>query len=222
MKTWYIGHDKAYQKRRAEGYEGWDTRKRGYDETKAELDRVLGYGRAPGTGKLLELGCGAGNITIWLAEKGYDAHGVDIAPTAIAWARENAREQGVDVQFFLGSVLDLGVSADDSFDFVLDGHCLHCIIGEDRRQLLSSVRRVLRPGGYFLVNTMCSPVDPKKIENFDPASRCTIHNGICSRYIGSPAGILDEITEAGFQILHWEVEEDDPCCTLIAEASSRD
>jgi len=157
MKTWYIGHDKAYQKRKAEGYEGWDTSKQGYDIAKAELDRIIGYGRAPKVGKLLELGCGAGNITTWLAEKGYEAYGVDIAPTAVTWAREKAQEQDTDVQFILGSVLDLSTFTDDYFDFVLDGHCLHCIIGDDRRLLFSSARRVLRPGGYFLVNTMCSP-----------------------------------------------------------------
>ncbi len=222
MKTWYIGHDKAYQKRKAEGNVGWDTSNGGYNEAKAILDRVFGYGRAPRSGRLLEIGCGAGNITIWLAEKGYEAYGVDIAPTAIAWAGEKIREQGVDVQFSVGSVLDLEIFTNDFFDFVLDGHCLHCIIGKDRGQLFSSVHRVLRPGGYFLVDTMCGPVNQKKIKFFDPASKCTINDGIATRYIGSPDSILDEIAKAGFQILHWEIEKDDPNCSLIAETIKPD
>ncbi|NOQ21636.1 MAG: methyltransferase domain-containing protein [Candidatus Aegiribacteria sp.] len=218
MKTWYVGHDKAYKKRKADGYEGWDTSADGYDEAKTKLDMIFGYGRAPKSGRLLELGCGAGNVTVWLAGKGYDTYGIDIAPTVIAWAREKAGEQGVNVQFSVGSVLELNTFSNDFFDFVLDGHCLHCIIGEDRRQLFSSVYRVLRPGGYFLVDTMCGPVNPKLVENFDPVSGCTIHNGISSRYYGLPDSIRDEIVEAGFQILHWEIKKGDSNGCLTVEA----
>ena len=222
MKTWYVGHDKAYRKRREDGYEGWDTSSDGYDEAKTKLDRIFEYDRAPESGRLLELGCVAENVTVWLAGKGYETYGIDIAPTAIAWAREKARELGVNVQFSVGSVLDLVSFSNDFFDFVLDGHCLHCIIGEDRGQLFSSVYRVLRPGGYFLVDTMCGPVNPKLVENFDPASGCTIHNGISSRYFGSPDSIRDEIVEAGFRILHWEIEKDDSICCLTVEAIKPD
>ena len=218
MKTWYIGHDEAYRKRKADGYEGWDASSHGYDEAKTKLDRLLGYGRAPESGRLLEIGCGAGNITTWLAGKGYETYGIDIAPTAVAWAREKAAAQGVNVQFSVGSVLELSTFSNNFFDFVLDGHCLHCIIGDDRERLFSSVYRVLRSGGYFLVDTMCGPVEPGGIENFDPASRCTISKGIYTRYFGSPDSLRNEISEAGFQILHWEIEKEDSICCLTVEA----
>ena len=38
---------------------------------------------APRSGRVLELGCGAGDLSLALAEHGYEVHGVDIAPTAI-------------------------------------------------------------------------------------------------------------------------------------------
>lgn len=83
-------------------------------------------------GRILDLGCGTGDIAIWLATQGYEAHGIDIAPSAIAWATEKAQAQATRVQFTTGSVLDLTPYKDDFFRLVVDGRCLHCIIGPDR------------------------------------------------------------------------------------------
>ena len=207
-----------YERRRAEGLPGWDSSEEDYNEFKTYIDGILDRGAAPREGRVLELGCGAGNMTVWLGRKGYEAYGVDIAPTGIAWARERAQEQGIQIDFTLGNVLDLEDYSDAFFDFAFDGHCLHCIIGTDRRKFFSSVRRVLKPKGYFLVHTMCSPVDRKKIQGFDPESMCTIINGIATRYFGLADSILDEIRQAGFEIVHWEIERGDTTDTLTVEA----
>lgn len=98
MKTDYIGHDEAYKKRKAEGRPGWATAEVA-QENIATLEEVLQAEYVPKSGKLLELGCGAGNITLWLAEKGYDVCGVDIAPTAIAWAQGKAKEHNIKAHF---------------------------------------------------------------------------------------------------------------------------
>lgn len=50
---------------------------------------------------------GAGEIALWLVEKGYEIYGVDIAPTAITWAQENAKEHNIKADFRVGDVLDL-------------------------------------------------------------------------------------------------------------------
>lgn len=106
MRTHYIGHDELYKKRKADGEPGWATAK-GIQENIALLEEALQAEYVPKTGKLLELGCGAGNLTLWLAEKGYDVYGVDISPTAIAWAQEKARECNIEADFWVGNVLDL-------------------------------------------------------------------------------------------------------------------
>ncbi len=207
-----------YERHRAEGLSGWDSSEEDYNEFKTHINRILNRGVAPSEGRVLELGCGAGNMTIWLARKGYEAYGVDIAPAGIAWARERAQEQDIQINFTVGNVLDLAGYSNAFFDFALDGHCLHCIIGTDRRQFFSSVRRVLKPKGYFLVHTMCSPVDGKKTRGFDPESMCTIIDGIATRYFGPADSILEEIKQAGFEVVHWEIERGDTNDTLTVEA----
>ena len=53
--------------------------------------------------------------------------------------------------------------ADETFDLVVDAHLLHCIVGGDRAAVLRSVVRVLRPGGWFQVLTMCGD-DPNVVQ----------------------------------------------------------
>ena len=208
LNTDYVGHDSIYQRLKAEGTYGWTTEE---DHTQVVRPRILQAIERlsiPSGGRILDLGCGRGDIAIWLALEGYAAYGIDIAPSAIAWANEKAQAQQSQVQFTVGSVLNLEPYGDNFFHLVVDGRCLHCIIGPDRAATLTNVHRVLQPGGGFLVQCMCGDVmDESSIKaTFDPVSRCLIsREGIATRYIGSAENILDELTAAGFAIAHSEI-----------------
>ncbi|QIM17819.1 NAD(P)/FAD-dependent oxidoreductase [Leucobacter coleopterorum] len=47
-------------------------------------------------GRSLDLGCGEGGDVMWLAERGWQASGIDLSQTAIARAREAAEDRGLD------------------------------------------------------------------------------------------------------------------------------
>ena len=169
-------------------------------EIQEELDFVeeaLRKEGLPPSGRLLELGCGEGSLTLSLACKGYQAYGIDIAPTAVAWAQEKAQKQGLAIDFRAGDITDLPYP-DDFFDVVVDGHCLHCIIGEDRGRCLSQVFRITRPGGLFLVNTMCDEPQENLRDGYDPETRCIVREGVAVRYFGRSEDILREISSSGF------------------------
>ncbi|MBE9136956.1 class I SAM-dependent methyltransferase [Nodosilinea sp. LEGE 07088] len=208
LKTDYIAHDRIYQQLKAKGAFGWTSES---DQTEVVQPRILQaiacLALAPGS-RILDLGCGTGDIAVWLANSGYAAYGIDIAPSAIAWAKEKAQAQQSQVQFTVGSVLDLAVYEDDSFDLVVDSRCLHCIIGPDRAHTLANIYRVLKPSGGFLIQSMCGEVmeDSPMRPTFDPNSCCTMNDqGIATRYIGSASVILEELTTAGFSIDNWHV-----------------
>ena len=140
----------------------------------------------------------------------YKRQGIDIAPTAIAWAKDKAQAQALNPDFRIGNVLDLPYP-DDFFDLVVDGHCFHCIIGKDRERFLSQALRVTRPGGLFLVMTMCGDPHEKMVRGgwwFDPVSRCIVRDGLAGRYLGLPEDILKEISSSGLAIKSSEVTED--------------
>ncbi len=208
IKTHYIGHDNAYRNLKAKGKTGWAS-----EEDNMKFGKVIGESLrtacVPEGGRVLELGCGAGDMTLVLASKGYETYGIDISPTAIEWAKEKVSERNLKADFRVGSVLDLSVFPNNYFDYILDGHCLHCIIGKDRKKFLSEALRVLKPGGIFFSETMCGEIrDPEVQKLFDPVSRCMIRDGVAGRYIGLPEDIVKEFKSAGFKLISCEISPD--------------
>ncbi|MBS3055073.1 MAG: class I SAM-dependent methyltransferase [Candidatus Aenigmarchaeota archaeon] len=99
-------------------------------------------------GKALEVCCGAGTQSIFLAKKGFDVTGIDISPTAIKIAIKRAKEEKVKINFMTGNSFDLKLDA-ESFDLVLDRGCFHHIPPEARSRYIEGVARVLKKGGKY-------------------------------------------------------------------------
>lgn len=204
-KTNYPGHEELYQRRRKEGAFGWDTHETTRENIEA-IELLLSKVQPSPSGAMLELGCGAGNLTAHFAQSGWNAHGIDISPTAIEWAAERASGLGLDVDVRVGSVLDLNGYAPNSFDLVLDGHCLHCIIGPDRQTFFQEAKRVLKPLGKLLVLTMAGDASEVPMRgHYDSASRCQVIDDTMTRYFGAPESILKEIQNAGFSVEYKEL-----------------
>lgn len=97
----------------------------------------------------LEIGCGTGNNLRFLADAGFQAAGIDIAPTAIAFAKKQLCEDGHgDVDLRVGELTALPWP-DQSFDIVVDRGALTCIPLHSLDKALSEVHRVLREGGML-------------------------------------------------------------------------
>ena len=201
-------YEERYQQCQTQGRTGWFDGQP-LEDLLARLDDRMKADYLPQEGRVLEMGCGAGDQSLLLAELDYRVSGVDIAPTAVVWANEKAERRGVIADFRVGNVCDLNGFADASFDIVLDGHCLHFVIGADREKFLSSAFRVLRPGGWLLVTSVCSELE-KAItppgSGYDPETRCYVQNGIAYTYQGLAEDICQEVLTAGFEIEWREVE----------------
>ncbi|HNQ26201.1 MAG TPA: class I SAM-dependent methyltransferase [Methanoregulaceae archaeon] len=100
--------------------------------------------------RTIEFGCGAGNYAVWLAKQGFDVTGIDISPSAIDLARENARREGVRCTFVVADVLGDLPEVKGPFDFAFDWELLHHIYPEDRPRYVANVARLLRPGARYL------------------------------------------------------------------------
>ncbi len=64
MRAWYEGHDKAYIKRKENGWVGWSEKQVDVDESISVLGKIIHYPYVPEKGNFLELGCGAGEFYI--------------------------------------------------------------------------------------------------------------------------------------------------------------
>jgi len=102
--------------------------------------------------KAIDLGCGAGNYAIYLASLGLEVTGIDISPSAITIAKEQAEKRGVKCNFLVADVLGELEEVTQTFDFAYDWELLHHIFPERRKKYVENVRRLLGPGGkYFSV-----------------------------------------------------------------------
>ena len=72
-------------------------------------------------GKALDLGCGPGRTSIYLAQRGWQCDGIDFVPEAIALAQERAAQAGVadHARFTVGSVTHLEGMA-PPYDLAID------------------------------------------------------------------------------------------------------
>ena len=100
--------------------------------------------------KTIDLGCGAGNYAIYLAGMGFDVTGVDISPTAIKMAKENAKKKGVKCKFLVADALGDWDEVKETFDFAYDWELLHHIFPEERKKYVRNVHRILNPKGKYL------------------------------------------------------------------------
>lgn len=204
-------HDEKYKALRAAGLSGWGGNERVSNLSQMIEDRFFAFADAPSSGKLLELGCGAGNLSIALSNRGFDVFGVDFSESAIEWAKDNAKQASKIFDFRVADVTDLSCFSDDSFDVLYDGNCLHCLIGDRRAVALSEWKRVLKKDGMLFISSLCAPLEnPEFPMDFDSVSRVLFESGIPYRFIPTKETIESELRLAGFKIVNKFVREDSP------------
>ena len=99
--------------------------------------------------KVLDVGCGLGTQTRFMARKGILATGIDISQTAISKAREQLlRERDLIANFVVGDVGRMPMPK-ASFEFVYDRGCYHHLSVEQRQEYVKEVARVLVPQGVL-------------------------------------------------------------------------
>ncbi len=197
-------YEAQYRRLRAAGLQGWAGYRhaRNFARMTETLDRLQREGFPKPPASVLELGCGnAMSSSHWMAARGFEVHGIDITCSAIAWAMEGFAEHGLSGAFRHGSVCAMPFFAEQSFNIVIDGACLHCLIGNDRTLCLREVRRILRSDGVFVVSSMCGlPKSDDARARFDSLTGHLLQDGRPYRTLKPLAEIQRELMEAGFEV----------------------
>lgn len=100
--------------------------------------------------RALELGCGVGRFSRWVAQQGIRATGIDFSPVAIDKARARVEDDGGKPEFLVGDVTKLDALT-GPYDFSFDVGCFHCLDEKGQRAYASEVFRLLKPGGIHLI-----------------------------------------------------------------------
>ncbi|WP_234983300.1 FAD-dependent oxidoreductase [Demequina sp. NBRC 110053] len=117
-------------------------------------------------GRSLDLGCGEGADVIHLAQKGWDATGLDISATAIERARQAAADAGAGSAAFLAQ--DLAEWEPDGHYDLVTASFFHSPVHLDRTAILRRASAAVRPGGHLLVVTHAAAppwADPEHVRH---------------------------------------------------------
>lgn len=130
---------------------------------------------------VLDVGCGTGSVAITAARRGADVTGVDITPSMLAAARENAEAAGVAVDYREGDATDLPVES-NAFDATLSslGH----MYGDPPERTTEELLRVTRPGGRIAFTS------------WTPTSLFPFMAGVVTTYL--PPEAIPEFSEPPF------------------------
>jgi len=109
--------------------------------------------------RVLEVGCGTGNLTVALVARGAEVTAVDFNPDMLAIAREKLA--GKAVTFHEMAAVEIGDRFPAaSFDIVAASLVLSEMSGDEQRYVLQAAHKVLRPGGRLVI---ADEVRPEKL-----------------------------------------------------------
>jgi SAM-dependent methyltransferase len=114
--------------------------------------RLRALADEPATGRALDVGCGTGDASVFLARAGWDVTGVDFVERALRRARARAASAGANVRFVRADVTRLPDAAlGEPFDLIVDNGCLHGLSDDARAAYVRSVTSVAAPGARLLL-----------------------------------------------------------------------
>ncbi len=143
---------------------------------RGDLRRLLDEGTATPSQhpRAIDLGCGTGANVVFLAERGFEATGVDFSAVALEKAQARAAEAGVEDRCrFVEADLTLPTipGVEGTFDLVVDYGTLDDLRGADREALARHMVNLARPGGMLLLWCFYGSADELPAFSFSGASR---------------------------------------------------
>jgi len=100
---------------------------------------------------ILDAGCGTGNFSIKLAERGARVTGVDLSTEMMAVAKEKANRKNIEIEFLEMNIYDLAFP-DNYFDGVFSMAVFETLTESQRA--FHELMRVLKPGKFLMIGTI--------------------------------------------------------------------
>jgi ubiquinone/menaquinone biosynthesis C-methylase UbiE len=136
----------------------WSRRVNSWDHhTPAGLEKVTAAVLAAACGsddQVVDLGCGTGQLSIPLAERGARVLAIDVSQAMIGRLEANARDRSVGgIEAIAIPIENLSLPP-ESVDLVITSYALHHLRDSDKSRVVSAAYRWLRPGGSLFVADM--------------------------------------------------------------------
>lgn len=195
-------------------------------EIKEYMPGVIETFKENGVKTVLDLGCGQGKNSVYLAEHGFKVKGLDGAPTGVEATIEKMAKslkqdgQKLEEDFTVGDIYEPLPYDDKSFDAILSTQVIHHNTIDNIRKLIAEMARILKPEGPVFVTVV--RFNPKygslNIPVPNEPHTFTFPDG---KEIGLPHYFFDEerlqkeFEDAGFEVNNiWAEEGEKHTCLL--------
>lgn len=117
---------------------------------------------------ILEIGCGLGSESIFLAIRGMKVTAIDISDSAIKTAKQLADIYAVNVNWKVENILENKFDK-NQFDVITDQGCFHHLTDDERKIYLKQIQRILKPNGMFILRCFSDKIpggpQPRRISS---------------------------------------------------------
>jgi tellurite methyltransferase len=145
-------------------------------------------------GTCLDLACGLGANSLYLAKMGYKVKALDVSDVAIKYLQEQAKQEKLDITAETQNLI-YGIPLTNSYDLIVDSYYLD-------RSLFSTLEQVIKPQGLFFMETFyTSHMDPRP--------------GMKSEFKLRPNELLDSFSH--WKVIHFNQNEQDGIQTILVQ-----
>lgn len=138
-------------------------------------------------GRALDLGCGDGRNSIFLAQQGFDVYSLDTSRAGVMRLSDIAHRRSLPITAEVGDARDLQPRM-GRFDLIVADTVLCHLHWDDALRVADTIQDLLRPGGWLYASTFTTD-DPRESEfapvtrtYFDPRTFCALFSRLSIRH----------------------------------------
>jgi SAM-dependent methyltransferase len=154
-------------------------------------------GFCPSPTRMVNTGCGGGEVAVYFAKRGFSVVGIESDRTAVGLARERAWLAGADIDFMFTEQFETpNLLPAESFGLAVDRGAFYRFADDrDRQRYLGNIRRLLFKGGvlYLSAGFFAMPNDDRKNKR-PPATKLLL--------VREGGVVVNEVRQAGFEVIH--------------------
>lgn len=151
------------------------------------IEQLIGEVRGA---RLLDIGCGSGTYSTWLAERGARVVGIDLSSTMISLAQARALERGIELELCVVDISKHLPFSEATFDTVFVSTALHFV--ENLENAFKEIAKAMKPGAQLVV----SALHPMSTSRFPSSQSLALdpwesRHGWDAQYFGSPTRMIE-------------------------------
>lgn len=123
-----------------------------FTKPQEDIPKIVKLFEKRGVKRVLDLGCGSGRHTVYLAKKGFEVYGIDIAPEGIKIAKKWLKKEKLKASLRTGNIYKKLPYKDNFFDAIISTQTIHHERIESIKKAIKEIERILKPKGLIFIS----------------------------------------------------------------------